>query len=254
MPLIELENVFKSFGSNQVLRGINLAVEQGETLAILGRSGTGKSVSLLVITGLLQPDSGRVLLQGQDIARMRERDLIPLRRRFSYVFQTGALFDSLSVFDNVAFPLMEGGSEQEREEAVEKVGRIIQRLDLAEVADLRPNEISVGMKKRVAIARAMAAEPIAILYDEPTTGVDPLTGKMISRIIRELQEELGVTSIVVTHDLKCARTVADRVAFLHEGQIYFHDTFDRFIRSDLAELAKFRHSMPSMMAYIGLEA
>ena len=254
MPLIELENVNKSFGSNHVLRGINLSVEQGETLAILGRSGTGKSVSLLVITGLLKPDSGRVLLQGRDITRMRERDLIPLRRQFSYVFQSGALFDSLTIFDNVAFPLLEGAGELEREEAEEKVAHIIDRLDLAEVAKLRPNEISVGMKKRVAIARAMAASPCAILYDEPTTGVDPMTGKMISRIIRELQEELGVTSIVVTHDLKCARTVANRVAFLHEGRIYFHDTFDRFIGSDLEELVKFRRSMPSMMAYIGMQA
>jgi phospholipid/cholesterol/gamma-HCH transport system ATP-binding protein len=252
MALIELQNISKSFGSHQVLQGVNLSVEEGETLVIMGRSGIGKSVTLLIITGLIPPDSGKVLLQGRDITRMAEKELIPIRRQFSYVFQSGALFDSLSVFENVAFPLTEMMSREPRE-VEETVFRILHRLEVDGVASLMPEEISTGMKKRVAIARAIAASPLAILYDEPTTGVDPVTGKMISRMIRDLQAELRVTSIVVTHDLKCARTVADRVAFLDDGRILFHDTFDEFIAAKDERLVQFKRAMPSMMRYIGVE-
>ncbi len=252
MPIIELQDVHKSFGSNHVLRGVNLQVEEGESLVVLGRSGIGKSVSLLIITGLMKPDSGRVLIQGKDITTMSERELIPLRRLFSYVFQSGALFDSLTVSGNVAFPLEED-SRVDEDEAEEKVRSILAMLELEPIADLMPLEISTGMKKRVAIARAIAASPEAILYDEPTTGVDPITGKMISRLIRDLNQKMGMTSVVVTHDLKCARIVADRVAFLHDGRIYFHDTFERFIDSELEELVRFKRSMPYMMRYIGVE-
>jgi len=250
VPLIELRDITKSFGDNRVLQGISLQVEAGETLVVLGRSGIGKSVTLLIITGLLAPDSGQIILQGQDITHLRERDLISVRRRFSYVFQSGALFDSLTVFENVAFPMSESRGREDPE-TVAHVQRILEHLDLAKVADLYPQELSTGMKKRVAIARAIAVQPLAILYDEPTTGVDPLTAKLISRTIKGLQQQLGVTSIVVTHDLKCARMIADRVAFLHDGRIYFHDTFDRFLASDLDELVRFKHSLPSLLRYIG---
>lgn len=252
MALIELRGVSKSFGSHVVLDGVNLSVEEGETLVLMGRSGIGKSVTLLIITGLIAPDSGTVLLQGVDIARLPEKQLIPIRRQFSYVFQSGALFDSLSVAENVAFPLTEAEA-RDPEATEEAVRRILARLELEEVAPLRPAEISTGMKKRVAIARAMAASPLAILYDEPTTGVDPITGKMISQLIRELQVELGVTSIVVTHDLKCARMVADRVAFLDDGRILFHDSFEKFLASEDERLVQFKRAMPSMMRYIGAE-
>lgn len=252
MALIELQNISKSFGSHQVLQGVNLSVEEGETLVIMGRSGIGKSVTLLIITGLIPADSGTVLLRGQDITRLSEKELIPIRRKFSYVFQSGALFDSLSVYENVAFPLTDGVS-RDPTDVDETVRRILHRLELDAIADLMPQEISTGMKKRVAIGRAMAASPLAILYDEPTTGVDPVTGKMISLLIRELQAELKATSIVVTHDLKCARAVADRVAFLDDGQILFHDTFDRFIEAEDERLVRFKRAMPSMMRYIGVE-
>jgi phospholipid/cholesterol/gamma-HCH transport system ATP-binding protein len=252
MALIELRGVSKSFGSHVVLEDVNLSVEEGETLVLMGRSGIGKSVTLLIITGLIASDSGTVMLKGVDIARLPERELIPIRRQFSYVFQSGALFDSLTVGENVAFPLTEDGG-RDPEAVDETVRRILRRLELEDIAALRPAEISTGMKKRVAIARAMAASPQAILYDEPTTGVDPITGKMISQLIREVQCELGVTSIVVTHDLKCARTVADRVAFLDDGRILFHDSFEQFLASDNERLVQFKRAMPSMMRYIGAE-
>jgi len=250
MSLIELRNVSKSFGDNHVLVDANLQIKQGESLIILGRSGIGKSVTLLIITGLMRPDEGQVLVNGQDITRMAEKDLISLRRKFSYVFQSGALFDSLTVYDNVAFPLMED-PEYSPERIEEVVYPILERLQLDKIADQMPDEISTGMKKRVAIARAIAASPKAILYDEPTTGVDTITGKLISRMIRELNKELGVTSIVVTHDLKCAQIVADSVAFLHDGCFYFHGSFKQFLETDETVLYNFKHSMPYMMTYIG---
>lgn len=246
MPLIELRNVSKSFDFHHVLRNVNLPVEEGETLALMGRSGIGKSVTLLIITGLLQPDEGQVLIQGRDIAGLPESELISLRKKFSYVFQSGALFDSITVFENVAFPLR---TERAMDE-VQLEGRvmgILRRLDLEDIADLMPEEISTGMKKRVAMARAIAANPLAIFYDEPTTGVDPITGRLISETIRELQKEMGITSIVVTHDLRCAQTVADRVAFIQEGgRISFHGTVETFIHTDQAEIAQFRTALPRL--------
>jgi len=252
MPLIELKNIYKSFGANRVLAGVDLQIDRGETLVVMGRSGIGKSVTLLIITGLLSPDEGQVLIDGQDITTLPERKLISIRRRFSYVFQSGALFDSLTVAENVAFPLYES-RQYESAEITEKVATILQRLEIEDLADLMPDEISTGMKKRVAIGRAIAADPVAILYDEPTTGVDPMSGKMITLLIKELAGKLGVTSVVVTHDLRCARMIADKVAFIHEGRIYFHDTFERFISSELDELVHFKRAMPYMMRYIGVE-
>lgn len=246
MPLIELRNVSKSFEYHHVLRNVDLAVENGETLALMGRSGIGKSVTLLIITGLLQPDEGQVLIQGRDIARLPESELITLRKKFSYVFQSGALFDSVSVFENVAFPLRtERAMDEEQLEG--RVMGILRRLDLEDIADLMPEEISTGMKKRVAMARAIAANPVAIFYDEPTTGVDPITGRLISETIRELQKEMGITSIVVTHDLRCAQTVADRVAFIQEGgRIRFHGTVETFIQTDQADIVQFRTALPRL--------
>jgi phospholipid/cholesterol/gamma-HCH transport system ATP-binding protein len=252
MSLIELRDVYKSFGDNKVLRGVNLKIEEGESLIVLGRSGIGKSVTLLIITGLMPPDSGAVYIDGRDITQLPESEMISLRRQFSYVFQSGALFDSLTVFDNVAFPFADDPRVSD-EAAEKKVFTILRRLGLEKIADLMPDEISSGMKKRVAIARAIAADPRAILYDEPTTGVDTITGKLISRLIRELNKDLGVTTVVVTHDLKCAQFVADKVAFLHDGIIYFHDTFDAFLQSEKNELVRFKRSMPHMMSYIGAE-
>lgn len=250
MNLIELKNLHKSFDDQEVLAGVHLELAEGESLAIMGKSGIGKSVTLLITTGLMQPDRGEVLIRGRNIVGLHEDELIPIRRRFSYVFQSGALFDSLTVLGNVTFPLVEEGAS--KEEAEEKVQPILDSLDLRGVADLMPAEISTGMKKRVAIARAIATSPDAILYDEPTTGVDPLTGKMISRLIRKLNRELGIAAIVVTHDLKCASIVADRVAFLDDGCFQFQGPFEEFVRQREGAVRRFLDALPHMAAYIGL--
>lgn len=249
MPLIELQDVHKSFGERRVLAGVNLRIEEGESLVILGRSGIGKSVTLLIVTGLLAADAGRVMIDGRDVTTLPEKELIRLRRRFSYVFQSGALFDSLSIHENVAFPLEEDRLWSD-EEIDRRVSAILDMLALRDMADLMPSEISTGARKRVAIARAIAADPRAILYDEPTTGVDPVIGQLISRTIRDLNRRLGVTSVVITHDLKCARIVADRVAFLDDGVVQFHDTFDAFLQDPAPSLARFREALPHMMRYV----
>lgn len=244
MAHIELRDIYKSFGTNQVLRGLDLAVEPGETLALMGRSGIGKSVTLLIATGLIKPDRGSVLIHGQEINHLAEKYLIPIRKRISYVFQSGALFDSLTVFENVAFPLRE--SRKVEEPAIEeKVFSILDDLEIGGIADLMPAEISTGMKKCVAMARAIAASPEAILYDEPTTGVDPLYARLISRLIKKLSRRFGITSMVITHDIRCAATVSDRVAFIDGGRICFHDSFRRFIESGEVEaLNRFKKAMP----------
>jgi phospholipid/cholesterol/gamma-HCH transport system ATP-binding protein len=218
-PLIRLSGIFKSFGRNQVLRGVDLEVERGETLAVLGTSGSGKSVLLKILLGLLKADRGELRVFETDAARLSESAWQPLRLRSGMLFQAGALFDSMSVFDNVAYPLRERGvplaSIRERvEERLSWVG-------LPESGKTRPSELSGGMRKRVALARAIVTDPELILYDEPTTGLDPLTGRRIAELIRDLDERLGSTSVVVTHDLQCASITAARWAFIGEGRIMF---------------------------------
>jgi phospholipid/cholesterol/gamma-HCH transport system ATP-binding protein len=217
VPVIELTGVFLSFRGNPILRGLDLTVPAGNSLAILGQSGTGKSVLLKVILGLLAADQGRVRIFGTDATRLSERGWEPLRRRSGMLFQGGALFDSMTVADNVAFPLRERGFPRERigdlvEERLEWVG-------LAGKGTVKPVELSGGMRKRVALARTIVTDPELTLYDEPTTGLDPVTGKKIAELIRDLNGRLGSTSIVVTHDLLCASMVADRWAFIGGGRI-----------------------------------
>lgn len=221
---IELEKVYKAFGNQVVLNGIDLVLHRGETLVVLGMSGMGKSVTLQHIVGFLKPDRGRVLVNGRDITSLSEEALTTVRRQVAYVFQSNALFDSLTAYENVAFPLIK--EEKFDELAVDrKVRKMLQLVNLEAVADHLPSDLSTGMKKRVAIARALAAEPECMLYDEPTAGVDPLIAKQVASLIKSLNERLNLTSIVVTHDLKLARTVADRIAFLHEGSLIFEGVF-----------------------------
>jgi phospholipid/cholesterol/gamma-HCH transport system ATP-binding protein len=220
---IELEGVRKSFDGNDVLRGLDLDVRRGETLSILGGSGTGKSVTLKIVIGLMRSEGGRVRFRGRDVTWLKERDWIEVRRHFGVVFQGAALFDSLTVLDNVAYALHEHTDLAEgsvRRIVAEK----LRLVGLEGIEDRLPAELSGGMRKRVGIARALALEPEILLYDEPTTGLDPANARRIGDLIRDLQQRLNVTSVVVSHDLPLCFSVSDRIALLHEGRIVQIDT------------------------------
>lgn len=217
-PKIELIGVSKRFGRKVVLDKLNLSVMPGESLVVIGGSGTGKSVMLKCILGLLQPDEGRVLVDGEDVTRLRGRARTAHRSRFGMLFQGGALFDSLSVWRNITFAMTQGrrGNARQRELAIE----LLQKVGLdAAVADLRPSELSGGMQKRVALARAIAAKPEIIFFDEPTTGLDPIRADVINDLIVSLVRDLGITALTITHDMASARKIAHRVAMLYNGKI-----------------------------------
>ena len=223
-PYIEFVHVSKSFDDLPVLLDVSFEVRRGEMVAVLGRSGVGKSVTLKHILGFLQPDEGRVFVAGREVSEMGEVELEEVRRKVTMVFQSGALFDSLTVAENVAFPLRERAVRGEPldEAAIEtRVTELLGRVDLGEERDLMPSALSTGMKRAVAIARALAAGPEAILYDEPTTMVDPLMAQTVGDLILKLKRETGLTSVVVTHDVKLARKLADRVVFLLDGRVAF---------------------------------
>jgi phospholipid/cholesterol/gamma-HCH transport system ATP-binding protein len=236
---IEFHNVFKSFDDNLVLDDVSFHVDRGETCVIMGRSGVGKSVTLKHIMGFLKPDSGRVIVAGQDITDWSEEQLAEVRRKVTMVFQSGALFDSLSVADNVAFPLVSGGSA-DPDEVDRRVRELLHMLEVMAIADKLPSELSTGMKRAVAIARALAQDPEAILYDEPTTMVDPLMAGHTGDLILKLKEKFHKTSIVVTHDTHLARKLADRIVFLHEGRVSFFGTWPEFESSADRFLQNFR--------------
>jgi phospholipid/cholesterol/gamma-HCH transport system ATP-binding protein len=218
-----LDNLIKSIGRQEILRGVTLEIRQGETMVLIGASGGGKSVVLKHITGLMRPDNGRVLINGQDIAMLTKRKLATVRQGIGLLFQNGALFDSMSVGQNVAFPLRES-RKGAPDKLTEKVTAALELVDLAEHINKMPIDLSGGMRKRVALARAMITRPELILYDEPTAGLDPVATGTIDKLILQMQEHYGVTSVVVTHDMKSAETIADRIAFLHEGMVYFCGT------------------------------
>ena len=224
-PYIEFKEVSKAFGDNVVLDRVNFNVMTGETVCILGRSGVGKSVSLHHIMGFLKPDAGRVIVAGQDITDYLEIQLEPIRKKVTMVFQNGALFDSLSVGENVAFPLREARDLSE-EQTYQIVDGLLQMVGVQEMKDLLPSDLSTGMKRSVAIARALAARPECVLYDEPTTMVDPLMAQLLGDLIKRLKIQLNLTSIVVTHDMRLAKKLAERVVFLHEGRAIFFGTYD----------------------------
>jgi phospholipid/cholesterol/gamma-HCH transport system ATP-binding protein len=228
--LIDVVDVDKSF-DHPVLVDLNLKIYKGETLGVLGRSGTGKSVLLKLLVGLLTPDQGHIYFEGRDMTEMSEVDLLEVRKCVSYVFQGGAMFDFLDVGENIAYPLREMGWTDE-EKIRQRVEYLLDAVELEGWADALFTELSVGAKKQVAIARAIANNPEAILYDEPTTGVDPIIGKSLSRLIRKLDEREHLTSIVVTHDLRCIDIVADRIIMLKSGVIRFQGTKEEFHASD----------------------
>ncbi len=223
MSLIELKNVSKRFGRLIVLRDLTLNIEDGQSIVIIGASGSGKSVMLKHIVGLLRPDSGEVHFDGQRMDDLPEKRLSELRTNFGFLFQMGALFDSLTVADNVAFPLVEH-THKTPEEIAQVVMEKLKMIGLPEAGPKMPGEMSGGQKKRVALARAIAMGPRVILYDEPTTGLDPIRSDVINELIIKLQRELKVTSITVTHDMQSAFKIADRIVMLHEGQLIFDGT------------------------------
>jgi ABC-type transporter Mla maintaining outer membrane lipid asymmetry ATPase subunit MlaF len=223
-PFIQFEHVDKSFADLPVLVDVSFEVRRGEMVVVLGRSGVGKSVTLKHILGFLKPDAGKVFVEGVDVTEMTEEQLADVRRRVTMVFQSGALFDSLTVGENVAYPLRERAEHGARmdEDAIQaRVAELLKQVDLEDMRDRLPSDLSTGLKRAVAIARALAAEPEAILYDEPTTMVDPLMAQTIGDLILKLKRQTGLTSIVVTHDMKLARKLADRVVFLIEGRVRY---------------------------------
>src|ERR1017187_7195601 len=221
--MIQFDNVFKAFGSNRVLRGCTLDVQDGETLTIIGGSGTGKSVTLKLMLGLLKPDSGRIIVDDKDITQMNEEELSDVQRDFSYVFQGGALFDSMTVGENVAFGLQQLGQTKAAD-----IPRIVKDklavVGLQGIESLKPSELSGGMRKRVAIARSVAMSPKYLFYDEPTTGLDPIMSDVINDLIVDLHAKLGQTGVVITHDMRSAYKISSRIAMLYQGRIVQVDT------------------------------
>ena len=224
--MILIKNLHKKFGEKKVLRGIDLEINTGETLAIIGRSGCGKSVLLKHIVGLLFPEEGSVYIHGENLNELSSKELYNIRRKFGFLFQGGALFDSLTVEENISLPLIENDYNLSQEEIERRVNEKLELVGLPGLHNEKPAELSGGMKKRISLARALVTEPEFILYDEPTTGLDPLMSDSIDNLIKELNDKLNVTSIVVTHDMFSVKNVADRIAMIHEGKIYFTGTPD----------------------------
>ena len=221
--MIRVRSLVKTIGAQEILRGVDLDVAKGETLAIIGRSGGGKTVLLKHLIGLMRPNVGEIWIEDQNIIDLDERQLGAIRRKIGILFQGAALFDSMTVAENVAFPLREAG-ERDSNVLRDKVREMLEVVELEGQEEKMPVNLSGGMKKRVGLARAIVRRPSCVLYDEPTSGLDPVVSDSINRLIRRLQERFGMTSIVVTHDMKSAFAVANHIAYLHEGKIYFRGT------------------------------
>jgi len=230
--MIEIKNLYKSFGKNEVLRGVNLNIPEGESLAIIGRSGCGKSVLLKHIVGLLIPDNGEVKIEGQSINEMNQKQLYQIRNKFGFLFQGAALFDSMTVFENVCLPLVENNFGYSKEEIEKIASEKLQLVGLPNILHLKPAELSGGMKKRVGLARALVTNPKYVLYDEPTTGLDPIMSDSIDELIKELNNKINVTSIIVTHDMFSVKNCAEKIAMMHEGKIYFTGTPKQLLESE----------------------
>ncbi len=230
--MIVIEGLHKSFGGNKVLRGLDLTINKGEALTIIGRSGCGKSVLLKHIIGLLKPDQGTVTVEGYNINKIKEKDLYELRKKFGFLFQGAALFDSMTVGENVSLPLIEGNTKFTQTDIDKAVAEKLEMVALPGIEKLKPAELSGGMRKRVGLARALITNPEYILYDEPTTGLDPIMSESIDNLIKDLSNKLKVTSIIVTHDMISVNIVAERVAMAHEGKIYFTGTPKELMASE----------------------
>src|SRR3954452_11694025 len=237
-PFVEFHDVYKAYGSKQVLRGANLTVFRGEVVVILGGSGTGKSVTLRHMLGLEAPDAGRVIVEEEDVTDLPEEELYRVRKKFGMLFQSAALFDSMTVFENVAFPVREH-TEMTEQEIARAVRERLELVNLPNTEHLMPVDLSGGMKKRVGLARSIVLDPKMILYDEPTTGLDPITSQKINEMIIDLQSKLNVTSVVVTHDIQSAFSVGDRIAFLNKGVFEWVGTMEEARNSEHPVLREF---------------
>lgn len=236
--VIEVENVCRSFGSHRVLNGVSFRVEEGQTLCILGASGDGKTTLLKVLMGVLPPDSGRVLIQGQDVYRMPAEELAVLRRQIGVTFQSGALLNSMSLAENVALPL-EYHTELDDDTIATMVKIKLQQVGLLEAADRKPAEVSGGMKKRAAVARALAMDPQILFYDEPSAGLDPIATARVDRLINDLKEGMGITSVVVTHEMESVRRIADRVLLQFRGSVLLDGSLDELLESEDPRVRRF---------------
>ncbi|MBK7258019.1 MAG: ATP-binding cassette domain-containing protein [Ignavibacteriae bacterium] len=230
--VIEIQHVKKAFGTHEVLKDISLAVAKGETLAVLGRSGVGKSVLIKCIVALLEPDSGTIMLFGKDTTTVDKKELAAMRHRIGFLFQAGALYDSMSVRDNLAFPLRSLEVKPTAEEQAELIKTALDDVGLGEAIEKMPSELSGGMRKRVGLARTLIQKPEIMLYDEPTTGLDPITAREISRLLLEVQERYKTSSIIITHDIECANIAADRIVLLNDGYCVAGGTYDELERSE----------------------
>jgi phospholipid/cholesterol/gamma-HCH transport system ATP-binding protein len=243
VPVIAVEDLRKSFGGQKVLNGISLSVNRGETLAVLGRSGTGKSVLLRLIIGLQKPDSGSVRIHGQDIAGLALDQLGEIRKKMGFLFQHAALYDSLTVEQNVAFPLEHHKKEMSKSDRGDRVRELLTEVGMENALAKMPSDISGGMQKRVGLARALALEPDILLLDEPTAGLDPISSGEIDELVLKLQQQHHMASIVVTHDLHSAKTIANRLALLNEGNVVIQGSFEELQKSDIAFVGEFlKHS------------
>jgi len=242
--MIRIEGLQKTLDGKVVLRDVNLTIPEGLSIAVAGRSGCGKTVLLKSIIGLMKPDRGRIFIDDDDITSLGKKDLYAVRRKFGMLFQGAALFDSLSVCDNIALPLREH-TDLGKADILDKVREKLQMVGLAGAEDTMPAELSGGMKKRVGLARALVMEPRYILYDEPTTGLDPVTASSINDLITAMQERLNITSVIVTHEMESAFKTADRIALLHEGEIIYNGTVEQFRSSGKPEVREFLTGAPA---------
>ena len=230
-PIINIKNLTKSFGKNKVLRGIDLTVNKGDNLVILGRSGSGKSVTIECLVGLHKVDKGQIEVFGTDVTKLNYEELNKIRLRIGFLFQNGALYDSMSVRDNLAFTLKHHTKDLPKEEVAKQIFEVLENVGLEEAIDKMPSQLSGGMIKRIGLARTLIIKPEIILYDEPTAGLDTITGKEISELILSVQEKYNTTSIVITHDIICAKMTADRIMIIKEGLIHVEGTFEELKNS-----------------------
>lgn len=232
-PIIEIQELRKRFGTNQVLNGFHLKLNDGESLVVMGKSGSGKSVMIKCLIGLVQPDSGKIQVMGQDMTQLEQEQLDEIRTEIGFLFQGSALYDSMSVRENLEFPLRRHTKKFGKiKDATPMVLEVLKSVGLEKAIDLMPNELSGGMKRRIALARTLILKPKIILYDEPTTGLDPITSKEIIQLMKSVQETYKTSSIIITHDIDCARVVADRMILLIDGKNYIEGTFDEISKSE----------------------